>query len=335
MGRLRRREFLQGSLALASLGLLSGCTILPPQWQAPRRVRRIGVLLGGSPGPSPLVDAFRQGLRELGYVEGEGTVIEFRYAEGREERFPELAAELVRLPVDVIVATGGPPALAAQRVTDTIPIVMPTSGDPVGQGLVASLARPGGNVTGLAGLAQELSGKRLELLKEIVPGAARVAVLWNAANPAKALEFKQTQAAAATLGLKLQSLEIRGADDFEAVSQAAGSDRADGLVVFGDSFFLQHRRRIVDFAAQRRLPAIYELKEFVEAGGLMSYGPSLPDLFRRAAGYVDKILKGARPAELPVERAERFDFIINLKTAQSRGLTIPQSVLIQVTEIIQ
>ncbi len=326
---MNRRTFLCG----LTLGTLSAP--LAAEAQA-GKVARIGHLSFGSATPgSRLDEAFRQGLRELGYVEGQNIVIEYRWAEGRAERLPDLAAELVSLKVDIIVAAGTPAPLAAKHATRTIPIVMSSAGDPVGSGLVASLARPGGNVTGLSTFTRELAAKRLQLLKEVVPGVSRVAVLWNAANPYAVLNMRETQAAARTLGVQVQSLEVRGPDDFENALPAAIKGRAGALIVVDDPLTYLYRMRIADFAARNRLPATYGFREFAEAGGLMAFGANLADLYRRAAIYVDKILKGAKPAELPVEQPTKFELIINLKTAKALGLTVPQSVLVRADEIIQ
>jgi len=242
---------------------------------------------------------------------------------------------LVQIPVEVIVTAGTPPIRAAMQATRTIPIVMATSSDPVSAGLVASLAQPGGNVTGMTNVSSELSAKRLELLKEALPGVSRVAVLWNSIDPIKQGEFRDTQFAARTLGLELQSLAVRSPDDFEQVFDLAARDRAGALLTFPDFLVNSRRRQVVDFATRHRLPAIYPLREYADDGGLAAYGPNLAHQFRRAATYVDKILKGAKPADLPIEQPTRFDFVINLKTAQALGLTIPQSVLNQATELIQ
>ena len=283
-----------------------------------------------------LIEAFRQGLRDLGYVEGRNIVIEYRYADEKYERLPALAAELVRLKVDVIVSHGTPGPLAAKQATSAIPIVMTSAGDPVASGLVSSLARPGGNVTGLSLMVPELGGKRVQLLKEILPGLSRVAVLWNAANPYASLVVREMEIAATTLGVQLQSLVVRGPDDFEGALAAATTGRAGALTAVEDPLTITKRTQIVDFAAKSRLPAIYGVKEFVDAGGLMSYGAHLADLYRRAAAtYVDKILKGAKPADLPVQQPTKFEFVINLKTAKALGLTIPQSVLLRADEVIQ
>jgi len=306
--------------------------------QKSTKVYRIGVLSPFSPpaGPSPPLEAFRQGLRDLGWIEGQNIAMEYRWAEGKTERLPKLAAELVRLNVEVIfVAWGTAGALAAKQATSTIPIVMGAVGDPVGAGLAAGLARPGGNITGLSSLALELEGKRLELLKEVVPKLSRVAVLWDPANPYSSVAYKEKQAAARTLGVKLQSVVVREATDFDPAFAAMTRDRPGGLVVHGYIVLVRHRTRIVEFAAKNRLPAIYPLTDFVDAGGLMSYGASVPDNHRRAAAYVDKILKGTKPADLPVEQPTRFELVVNLKTAKALGLTIPPSVLVRADKVIQ
>jgi len=292
------------------------------------KVARIGYVSLGS--AVDAAKALRQGLRELGYIEGQNLVIEDRYAEGKAERLPELVAELVSLKVDIIVAAGTPPPLAAKRATKTIPIVMTSAGDPVGSGLVDSLARPGGNVTGMS-----LTGKRLQLLKNIIPSISRVAVLWNASNPIAALNMKEAEAAARTLGLRVQSLEVHGPEDMESTLPAAISGRAGALFALDDPLLFQYRQRIVDFAARNRLPASAFFKEFAHAGGLMTFGPDLAASGRRAASFVDKILKGAKPADLPVEQPTKFELVINLKTAKALGLTIPQSLLVRADEIIQ
>jgi putative ABC transport system substrate-binding protein len=299
------------------------------------KVPRIGFLSFGPSGlQQALVDAFLQGLRGLGYTEGQNAAIEYRFAEERQERLPELAAELVQLKVDILVAPSLA-AYAAKQATQTIPIVMATSGDPVATGIVASLARPGGNITGLSLISPELAGKRLELLKEAVPGLVRVAVLWNATHPDKALEWRETQVAAQALGVQLQSLEVRGPDDFDSAFAAAAREQAAALIVLGDPLTYAHRTHIVDLAAKSRLPAMYELREFAAAGGFLAYGPSVPDNSRRAATFVDKILKGAKPGDLPIERPIQFKLIINLKTAQALGLTIPPSLLFQADEVVK
>jgi ABC-type uncharacterized transport system substrate-binding protein len=304
--------------------------------QQPKKSPRIGRLspISASAG-LPIEEAFRQGLRDLGWIEGQNIVIEYRYAEGKAARLPELAAELVRLRVDLIVAGSTPGILAAKNATGAIPVVMVTTGDPVVNGLVASLARPGGNVTGLTALSQELSGKRLELLKEAVPSGARVAVLSDPAVPDSGPALKGAKAAARALGVRLQELEVRDPNEFEKAFVAMARERAGALMVLGGIIFNAHRERIVELTAKSRLPAIYDLREYVEAGGLMFYGATLPDMYRRAATYVDKILKGAKPANLPVEQPIKFEFVINLKTAKQIGLTISPNVLVRADKVIK
>jgi putative ABC transport system substrate-binding protein len=330
-----RRRFLRGGLALASLGLLAGCGVLPGQAQRPARVPRIGYLSVGPSGPSPLVDAFRQGLRELGYVEGQGIAVEYRFGEERTEQLSEFAAELVRLPVDVIVARGAPAQQAAKQATSTIPIVFPVSGNPVELGLVDSLARPGGNLTGLTNISQRLSSKRLELLKEAVPRVARVAVFWHRDDGGAELRSGDLSSAAQQLQLQLQSVEMRGPVDLEGAFEAAAGERADAALTLGGTQIVAQQPRIVVLAADRGLPVMHYNREAVEAGGLIAYGANLPDLFRRAATYVDKILKGAKPADLPVEQPKKFEFVINLKAAKQIGLTIPPNVLARAGKVIK
>ena len=326
-----RRQFIIGS----ALGLLAAP--LAADAQQPGKVHRIGYLSSGSSTAAPhLREAFRQGLRELGWVEGQNIVIEYRFAEGRSERLPDLAAELIRLKVDIIVAATTPVAMAAKNATATITIVMIGPGDPVGTGLIASLARPGGNVTGLSSWAGlEIFGKQLELLKETLPKVRRVAILSNPANPAHALAIRDGKAAARSLAVQLQLLEARGPNEFDGAFAAMAKERVGALLVFSDSTFFPHRTRLADLAARSRLPAAYGFREYVDAGGLLSYGPSTTDLWRRAAGYVDKILKGAKPADLPVEQPTKFELVINLKTAKALGLKIPQSVMVRADELIQ
>ena len=283
----------------------------------------------------PSHEAFRQQLHELGYVEGQNIVIEYRFAEWRAERLADFAAELVRLKVDVIVSGGTPGPLAAKRATSTIPIVMAAAGDPVGTGLVANLGRPEGNITGLSNLSEELTGKRLQLVKEVVPGISRVAVLWNAGNPISMIVFKHTEAAARTLGMQVHSVEVRGPDDFQQALAAMVTARAGALFVVDDPLVFRQRLLIADFAVRNRLPASAFYKEFVEAGGLMSLGPNLAHQYRRAAIFVDKILKGAKPADLPVEQPTKFELVINLKTARAIGLTIPSALLLRADQVIE
>jgi putative ABC transport system substrate-binding protein len=271
----------------------------------------------------------------LGWVEGKNVVFEHRYADNRLERLPGLAADLVRLKVDVIAAAGTLAPLAAKQASSTIPIVMTAAGDPLGSGLIASLARPGGNVTGMSLMAPDLGGKRLELLKEVLPRLARVAVLWNAANPYSALVFKETQAAGRTLGIEVQSLEVRAPDDFDGAFEAARRQRPDALITVEDPLTVTYRQRVADFTAEQQLPSLHGVREFAAAGGLMSYGASLADLFQRAAGYVDKILRGAKPADLPVQQPSKFELVINLKTAKALGLTVPLTLQASAEEVIE
>jgi putative ABC transport system substrate-binding protein len=310
-----------------------------PAWaQQPAKIPRLGFLPGGSPSSAaPFTKAFRQGLRELGYVEGKNIVIEYRYTEGKLDRLPALLADLVRLKVDIIVVGGGASVLAAKNATKTIPIVMTVVGDPVGTGVVASLAQPGGNITGLSILSPELSGKRLELLKEIVPGRTRVAVFANPSSPSLALMLRETQEAARFLGLQLQIIEVRpeSSSGLESAFQTATKGRAGALSVLASQGFVTERKKLVELAAKNRMTAIYDDREIVESGGLVSYGPDRADLYRRAATYVDKILKGRTPADLPVEQPMKFEFVINLIAAKQIGLTIPPNVLVRADKVIR
>ena len=306
---------------------------LPTEAQQPKKVPRIGVLSPGSPGPSPLLDAFRQGLRELGYVEGQNIAVEYRFAEANPEPLSDLAGELVRLKVDVILTVNTAASQAAKNATKTIPIVFTYVADPAG--LVASLSRPGGNITGLTTLAAELSGKRLELIKETLPGISRVAYLWNSANPTATRVFRETEGASPQFGIQLEPLKVQGPDEFQNAFKVATKKGAGVLFVWEDAMLLPHRTHILDLAAKHRIPAASQYREFAEAGGLLSYGPNLPDQFRRAATYVDKILKGAKPADLPVQQPTKFELVINLKTAKQIGLTIPQSVLYRADKVIK
>ena len=323
------------------LGLLLALALLvaplaveaQPRGQRPR----VGVLGGTAPAVNPeALDAFRQGLQELGWREGQNCLLEYRWAEGRFERLPALAAELVQLPVDVLVVLAGDPGVrAAQSATRTIPIVMAVSADPVGTGYISSLARPGGNITGVSGLAPEVGGKRLELLKALLPQASQVAVLWNPAYPGKVLEWRATQVAADALGVTLHSVEVQRANEFGRAFATMTQAHPDALITLAEPLTIAHRREIADFARSHRLPMISQLREFAAAGGLLTYGASLPALFRRAAAYVDRILKGAKPADLPVEQPTTFELVINLKTAQALGLTIPPTLLFQADEVIR
>ena len=304
--------------------------------QQPAKVPRIGILSASAPSLNPdRTEAFRQGLRELGYVEGKDIVIEYRYAGGKFDRLPALAAELVRLKVDVIVTRGAAPTRSAKEVSNTIPIVMSSGGDPVTDGFVASLARPGGNITGLSTLAPEISGKQLELLKEIVPRLSRVAVLGTSTIPGHAQSLREIELAAGAFKVRLQYLDVLGPKDIETAFRAASKGRAEALLVLGGSVLASQRTHILESAVKRRLPAIYAARQSVDDGGLMSYGVNLTDLDRRTATYVDKILKGRKPADLPVEQPKKFEFIINLKAAKQIGLTIPPNVLARADKVIK
>jgi putative ABC transport system substrate-binding protein len=327
-----RRTFISGVTA----GLVTAPLAVEAQQAA--KVARIGYL-GESAAAGPHQrEAFLQGLRDLGYVEGRNLVVEYRFPEGKPERRPALAAELVALKVDVIVAPNTPAALAAKQATRTLPIVFAGAADPVTSGLVTSLARPGANATGLSLLAPELVGKCLELLKQAVPGVSRVAVLWQPGGLGERTGkdmLKGAEAAARALGVRLQFVEARGPADIDRAFSEMTRARAGALTVLGTPMFVVERRRLVDLAAQNRLPAVYPWREFVDAGGLMAYGPNLADMYRRAATYVDKILKGAKPADLPVEQPTKFELVINLKTAKALGLTIPPSVLGRADQVIE
>ena len=324
----------------AVLSILSAVVLLAvaviAEAQQPKKVPRIGYLTASTPvAQLPGTEALREGLREFGYVEGQNIAIEFRYAEEKPERLPALAADMVRLKVDVIV-TGGPTATrTAKETTNTVPIVMSQDSDPVGNGFVASLARPGGNITGLATLSPELSGKRLELLKEIVPKLNRVAVLGTSTNPGNAQGLKETELAAKAFRVQLQYLDVRDPKDIEIAFREASREQADAVLVLGGPVVLPQRTKVAELAVKNRLPAIYNRPEFVEAGGLVSYSASYTDMSRRAATYVDKILKGAKPADLPVEQPTKFEFIINLKAAKQIGLTIPPNVLARADKVIK
>jgi putative ABC transport system substrate-binding protein len=323
-----------GFFALCAM-LLAICVRVSAQ--QPTKIFRIGFLDGTSAsGTAVLVDAFRQELSKLGWIEGKNITIEYRFAEQKRDRLPELAAELVRLKVDLIVATTGPTAAAAKRATTTIPIVITTSVDPVGDGLVASLARPGGNVTGLSALAVELNTKRLEILKDAVPKLARVGILrpGGGGNNVTELQLKELRPAALALKLKLEEIET-SANGFESAFQTAKQKRVGAITMTASRFYFAERKRIAELAAKNRLPAIYPQKEFVEQGGLMFYGADFAELFRRSADYVDKILKGAKPADLPVQQATKFEFVINLKAAKQIGLTIPGRVLERANKVIK
>jgi len=328
---MERRTFIE---------VISGGLIAAPlaaSAQPAGKVYRIGFIVTATPDEvGHLIKALSEGLWELGYVEGRNVVFERRFAEGRQERLPALATELVRLNVDVIVTGSNPVIAAVKQATATIPVVMAVSRDPVGAGFIASLARPGGNITGLANdPGPEIIGKDLELLKEAAPRVSRVAFLWNPVPPGAGIYKNVVESAARTLGVTFQSVEVRGRNEFEGAFAAMVRERANGLVVATDPVFFGPRSQVVLLAARSRLPAVYGLREFPEAGGLMSYGPNVADQFRRAAIYVDKILKGAKSGDLPVDQATKFELVINLKTAKALGLTIPQSVLARADEVIQ
>jgi putative ABC transport system substrate-binding protein len=322
---MRRREF------ITLFGVATAAWPLSVRAQQAEKVYKIGSLTAGSPGPSIVGEAFR----ELGYVGSKKVTFESRYAEDRLDRLPKLAAELVSLKVDVIITWGTLAPLAAKRATSTIPIVMIAAGDPVGSGLVASLAHPGGNVTGTSLMAPDLGGKRLELLKELLPEISRVAVLWNAANPYSALVFKETAGAARTLEVELQSVEVREPADIDAALEAATGQRADALITVEDPLTVDLRKKIAEFAADHRLPTISGLRLYADSGFLMTYGADLADTTRRSVVYVDKILKGAKPSDLPVEQPTKFELVINLKTAKSLGLTVPPLLLARADEVIE
>jgi len=319
------------AVVLLALGVIA-------EAQQPKKVPLIGYISGGgdanNPGSNSAV--FRQGLRDLGYTEGKNVLVEYRSAEGKLDRIPSLVAELVQLKVDVLVSGNLPAIRAAKEATKSIPIVILTVQDPVATGIVHSLARPGGNITGLTSLVRDLSGKRLELLKEVVPGMSRVGVLWDTNAPGPVIGFKEYETAARALKIQLQSLEVRDPNpDLEAAFQAAAKGRADALVAIRNPVLVRYTKRIADLAIKNRLPSMWERSNFVEAGGLMFYGAKDTELYRRAATYVDKILKGAKPADLPIEQPTKFELVINLKTAKQIGLTIPPNVLARADKVIR
>jgi putative tryptophan/tyrosine transport system substrate-binding protein len=326
---MERREFITL--------LVSAAVMLPRIARAQKpaaKIWRLGILQPGAP-PDPIVNVLQERLKELGYSEGHNIVYEYRWAEGKLHRLPELAKELVDLKVDVITTLSTPAAIAAQKATQTIPVVFTGVGDPVGSGVVSNLNRPGANMTGISLLATELSAKRLELLEEVVPGASPVAMFWNATNPGMVLRAHEAQNAADKMGLNLQSVGVHDLISFDSAFARIETDRFNALLVLVDPFTREHRQRIVDFAARRRLPAIYETREFVDAGGLISYGPSLPALERRAADYVSMIFKGSNPGDLPVEQPTKFEMVIGMKAAKALGLTLPQSVVMRADELIE
>jgi putative ABC transport system substrate-binding protein len=320
--------------AVLALGLLAAP--LTAEAQRAGKVPVIGVMEGPAPGLNqPVREAFRQGLEQHGWVDGRNLVIEYRSADGRTERFPELVAELVRLKVSVILVAGEPMIIAARQATATIPIVMAAVGDPVGRGFVASLARPGGNITGVSNMAVEMTGKWVELLKEAVPKATKVAALRNPANPTHEVFWRQTQEAARALGVQAQSAEAKTVEEIDLAFAAMAKERAGALIVFPDPLFNGSRVKVAALAERYRLPSLTMFRESADAGALMSYGPSILDNYRRAAGFVDRILKGAKPADMPVEQARQFELVINLKTAKALGLTIPPSLLARADQVIE
>src|SRR5215211_4844089 len=333
--RATRRQFVQG-VGVAGLGLLAGCGRLPWQAQQPAKVPRIGVLGERSP-PDPFHEAFRQGLRELGYIEGQNIVLEYRYAHALTDRIPERTLELLDLHIDVLVVGGGIAALAAKTRTATVPIVFTQAGEPVGSGLVASLARPGGNVTGLSNNVGTfaLTGKQLELLKTAVPQVTRVAVLYNPFTPIWRTALNELREAAGPLAVELQELEVRQPAELASAFSTLAAWGAGAVLLLSDPMLGNELAQLARLAAENRLPAIYLRRDFAEAGGLMAYGPNFSDNWRRAATYVDKILKGTKPADLPIEQPMTFDFVVNLKTAQALGITFPNEIMLQVTEVIQ
>ena len=323
---MRRRDFIT---------ILGGAAAWPLAARAQDKIRVIGILETISPALNAAnFDALRRGLRDLGYTEGQNMMLEYRSAEGRAARFPALAAELVRLKVDVIVTRGTPAARAAKEATSTIPVVMAAIGEPVGTGVVGSLARPGGNVTGLSAVVTDLAGKRVELMKDVVPGVIRVGFFSNMSNPFIPPQWEETKQAARSLGIQAELLDIRSKEDIGRAFETAARNRVDGLLVSIEAVTQQHRGLIATLAERQQLPTIYASREYVEAGGLMSYGVSYPDLYRRAAGLVDKIFKGARPADLPVEQPTKFELVINVKTAKALGLQVPPMVLSRADEVI-
>ena len=336
MAKVKNRNPVKRKIVFSLLVTVALATAPLAQAQQPTKIPRIGYLTTPSLAANATrIEAFLQGLRELGYVEGQNIAVEWRSADGKLDRVAALAAELARLKVDLIVSGGPQSTRAAKGATMTIPIVMAFDNDPVGNGFVASLARPGGNITGLSTLYPEISGKQLELLKEVVPRLQRVAVFGNSTHPGNAQTLKETQLAAGALALQLQYSDVRDAKDIETAFRAAKKERADAVLVLENAVLTSHRKQLVDFAVTNRLPAMYPQSEFMEAGGLIYYGTNTPDLFRRAATYVDKILKGAKPGDLPVEQPIKFEFIVNLKAAKQIGLTIPPNVLVRADRVIR
>jgi putative tryptophan/tyrosine transport system substrate-binding protein len=330
MSNMQRREF------ITLLGGAAAAWPLAARAQQPRRIPRVG-FMGNSTAAleANLVGPFRDGLRELGYQEGRNIVIEYRWAEGEYERFPALVAELLAVPVDVIVTAGTPATLAVKYATSTVPLVMIAVGDPVGTGIVPSLGRPGGNITGLSSIAPDLEGKRLELLREVIPKLSHVALFLNPLNPFHTVSMQQAFAAAQALGIKLQALEVRTSEELDGAFAAIIRAKPDALLILADRIFLHNRQRMMDFATEHRLPSVNAYRELIEVGGLMSYGPSYEDMHRRAADYVDKILKGAKAGDLPVEQPTKFTLILNLKSARTLGIDVPPMLLARADEVIE
>lgn len=324
---MRRRKFIT---------LLGGAAAWPLAARAQPKISRVG-FMGNSTAAleANLVGAFRDGLHELGYEEGRNIIIEYRWADGKYEQFPALVAELIAAKVDVIVTAGTPAALAVKKATTTVPLVMVAVGDPVGTGLVPSLARPGGNLTGLSSIAPDLEGKRLDILREVVPTLSHVAILFNSLNPFHVASMRQAHAAAQAMGIKLQQHDVRKSEDLDGAFAAIRKERPDALLILADRVFLHNRQRMMDFTEEQRLPNINAYTELVEAGGLMSYGPSYEDMHKRAAIYVDKIIKGAKPADLPIEQPSKFTFNINLKVAKALGLSVPSSLVTLADKVIE
>jgi putative ABC transport system substrate-binding protein len=334
--KINRRKTMKRKIVIWSLITVLLATVSSADAQQTGKVPRIG-FLGNSTAAleANLVEPFRQGLRDLGYVEGKTLFIDYRWAEGKYERFPALIDELIALKIDVIVTAGTPASLAVKKATTTIPLVMLAVGDPVGTGLITSLAHPGGNITGLTAIASDLEGKRLELLSEVIPKLSYVAVLWNPASPFQVVSEKELQAAAQVMRMKVLSLGVQAEEQFDNAFATILKERPGALLVLADRLFLHNRARIMDFATKHRLPGVYAYLELVEAGGLISYGPSYADMHRRAATYVDKILKGRKPADLPVEQPMKFELVINLKAAKQIGVTIPPNVLVRADKVIK
>ena len=333
--KVRMGELIRAGLVLVlSLGALAAPLAgLAQQAETPRRIGFLGNSTAAL--EANLVGPFREGLRELGYVEGRNLLIEYRWAEGRYERFPALIGELLAMKVEVIVTAGTPATLAVKKATTSTPLVMIAVGDPVGTGIIPSLSHPGGNITGLTSISPELDGKRLELLREIIPGISHVALLWNSASPLQFIGERRTQAAAGALDMKVLSLGVRDREGLDKAFADIRRERPQALLVLADRLFLHHRERIMEFAARERLPGVHAYRELVEAGGLVSFGPSYEGMHRRAAFFVDRILRGASPGDLPAERPATFELVVNLKAAKGLGLTIPRSVLARATKVIQ